>query len=65
MDVLISIGADVYKMGTRAFRGADVLAPGCARLETIWGSGSEAQLVECLLEQKGCTLEWDAGIRSL
>ena len=41
MVVSIKVATDIHKMGTRALRGADVLAPGRDELETIWPFGSK------------------------
>ena len=45
------------RWGTQTFRGADVLAPECGELETVRLFGGGAQLVGCLLEQRGCSME--------
>ena len=51
--VLIRVATDVHKIESRAFHGADVLTPGQSKLKTVWLFSSEAQLLRCLIKQKG------------
>ena len=52
-------------MGIQNFRGADAPVSVLGELERIWLFDSEVMLVGCLLEQRGCPLEWDADKRSI
>ena len=64
MDASVWIAPDARKMGARVFRGVDILDPWRCELETIWIFGGEAKLIEYLLEQRNCPLEWNESIRS-